>query len=296
MGIDLALFDQDERGGHYRRGESRLKVFRVGEPLSLSAMLPMLTSMGVEVVDERPYELDRARPALLHLRVRPAPRPDARSARAHPVRRGAARGVGRLQRDRRLQPARPRRRADLAAGHRAARVRQVPQAGQLALRPRLHRGGAAQQRRHHPAAGRALRVALRPRSRRPLAGARRRGAGGQGGGDRGAARQGPRRRRQPRPRPHPALLPHAGPGDAAHQLLPALSRRRGRTPTSPSSSSRRPSPTCPSRARASRSSSTAPASRAPTCASARWRAAACAGRTVATTSAPRCSDWSRRRW
>ncbi len=56
-GIDLALFDQDEEGGEYRRGESRLKVFRVGAPLSLSTVLPMLTSMGVEVVDERPYEL-----------------------------------------------------------------------------------------------------------------------------------------------------------------------------------------------------------------------------------------------
>ncbi|MCF6376761.1 NAD-glutamate dehydrogenase [Nocardioides KLBMP 9356] len=57
QGIDLALFDQDDQRGGYRRGESRLKVFRVGEPLSLSTMLPMLTSMGVEVVDERPYEL-----------------------------------------------------------------------------------------------------------------------------------------------------------------------------------------------------------------------------------------------
>jgi glutamate dehydrogenase len=56
-GIDLALFEQDEQSGRYRRGESRLKVFRVGEPLSLSTVLPMLTSMGVEVVDERPYEL-----------------------------------------------------------------------------------------------------------------------------------------------------------------------------------------------------------------------------------------------
>ena len=37
-------------------------------------------------------------------------------------------------------------------------------------------------------------------------------------------------------------------------------------------------------------------SRACTCASARSRAAACAGRTAATTSAPRCSAWSRRRW
>ncbi len=57
-GIDLAMFDQDAEGGRFRRGESRLKIFRVGEPLSLSTVLPMLTSMGVEVVDERPYALE----------------------------------------------------------------------------------------------------------------------------------------------------------------------------------------------------------------------------------------------
>jgi glutamate dehydrogenase len=37
--------------------EARLKVFRVGRPLSLSNVLPILSTMGVEVVDERPYEL-----------------------------------------------------------------------------------------------------------------------------------------------------------------------------------------------------------------------------------------------
>ena len=226
QGIDLALFDQDGQAGTYRRGESRLKVFRVGEPLSLSTMLPMLTSMGVEVVDERPYELTGLPRPSVHLRVRAPPRPCAAAPRADAVRRGAARGVGRLQRDRRLQPARARRRAHVAPGHGAARLREVPQAGQLALRPRLHRGGAAQQRRHHPAAGRAVRVALRPRSRRPRAGGRRRGARRQGRGGRGAPRPGPRRRGQPRPRPHPAVLPHPRPRDAAHQLLPADRRRR----------------------------------------------------------------------
>ncbi|WP_082587571.1 NAD-glutamate dehydrogenase [Nocardioides sp. Soil774] len=66
-GIDLALFDQDQQSGVYRRGESRLKVFRVGEPLSLSTVLPMLTSMGVEVVDERPYQLSGlARPSYIY--------------------------------------------------------------------------------------------------------------------------------------------------------------------------------------------------------------------------------------
>ncbi|GAA4697384.1 NAD-glutamate dehydrogenase [Nocardioides conyzicola] len=53
-GIDLSLYENLDAG----RGEARLKVFRVGPPLSLSEILPMLSSMGVEVVDERPYELD----------------------------------------------------------------------------------------------------------------------------------------------------------------------------------------------------------------------------------------------
>jgi glutamate dehydrogenase len=39
-------------------GEARLKVFRVGPPLSLSQVLPALSAMGVEVIDERPYELE----------------------------------------------------------------------------------------------------------------------------------------------------------------------------------------------------------------------------------------------
>ena len=73
-------------------------------------------------------------------------------------------------------------------------------------------------------------------------------------------------------------------------------RAASTTPTCRSSSSRRRSPTCRSRGRGSRSSSTHRGSRACTCASARSLAAACAGPTGATTSAPRCSAWSRRRW
>ena len=70
---------------------------------------------------------------------------------------------------------------DLAAGDGAARLREVHEAGQHALRPRLHRGGAALQRRHHPAARAALRGPLRPRPRR----ARRR----RGGADRADRRR-----------------------------------------------------------------------------------------------------------
>ena len=54
---------------------------------------------------------------------------------------------------------------------------------------RLHRGRAAQQRRHHPAAGAALRGAVRPGQQRPRR--RRRGAHRPGRGDRGADQPAP---------------------------------------------------------------------------------------------------------
>ena len=41
-------------------GERRFKIYRVGAPVSLSAVLPVFHGLGVEVVDERPYELRRA--------------------------------------------------------------------------------------------------------------------------------------------------------------------------------------------------------------------------------------------
>jgi len=39
--------------------ERRFKIFRIGSPLSLSEMMPVLQNMGVEVLDERPYEINR---------------------------------------------------------------------------------------------------------------------------------------------------------------------------------------------------------------------------------------------
>ncbi|HET9518739.1 MAG TPA: NAD-glutamate dehydrogenase domain-containing protein, partial [Actinoplanes sp.] len=38
----------------------RFKVYRYGEPMMLSTVLPVLHSLGVQVVDERPYEVRRA--------------------------------------------------------------------------------------------------------------------------------------------------------------------------------------------------------------------------------------------
>ncbi|UPK76184.1 NAD-glutamate dehydrogenase [Nocardioidaceae bacterium SCSIO 66511] len=38
-------------------GEGRVKIYRCGAPLSLSDVLPLFTSLGVDVVDERPYPI-----------------------------------------------------------------------------------------------------------------------------------------------------------------------------------------------------------------------------------------------
>jgi glutamate dehydrogenase len=55
--IALSLYEPVDAGD----GEARFKVFRKDTPLSLSDVLPVLSSMGVEVVDERPYELEYGR-------------------------------------------------------------------------------------------------------------------------------------------------------------------------------------------------------------------------------------------
>ncbi|MBA2456837.1 MAG: NAD-glutamate dehydrogenase, partial [Nocardioidaceae bacterium] len=53
-GIALELYPL----ANVKAGEGRLKIFSTGEPLSLSQVLPLLTSLGVEVVDERPYRIE----------------------------------------------------------------------------------------------------------------------------------------------------------------------------------------------------------------------------------------------
>jgi glutamate dehydrogenase len=53
-GLGLALTEDVDTAA----GEARLKVYRVGPPLSLSGVLPALSSMGVEVIDERPYQVE----------------------------------------------------------------------------------------------------------------------------------------------------------------------------------------------------------------------------------------------
>jgi glutamate dehydrogenase len=58
--IDLALYAREGAAP----SERRLKLFHVGEPVSLSLVRPRLQELGVEVGDERPYLIDRpGRPA-----------------------------------------------------------------------------------------------------------------------------------------------------------------------------------------------------------------------------------------
>ncbi|CAN5165780.1 NAD-glutamate dehydrogenase [soil metagenome] len=52
-GLDLSFYQLMDSSAT----EARLKVFRTGVPLSLGQVLPILSSLGVEVVDERPYSL-----------------------------------------------------------------------------------------------------------------------------------------------------------------------------------------------------------------------------------------------
>ena len=65
---DIAKLELVDKPGElalhlYRRRKSdsdiRFKVFRFGEPMMLSAVLPVLHSLGVKVADERPYEVNR---------------------------------------------------------------------------------------------------------------------------------------------------------------------------------------------------------------------------------------------
>jgi glutamate dehydrogenase len=64
-------------------GERRLKVYRLGPPISLSHVLPLLHNMGVEVVDERPYGIDPEggpRSWIYDLGLRYVPSPDVDEA------------------------------------------------------------------------------------------------------------------------------------------------------------------------------------------------------------------------
>ena len=174
----IEMLDSDdavEVGLHQDPGcapdERRFKLYRRG-PLTLTRVLPMFTHLGVEVIDERPYEITRSDGVRVYvydfgLRTperggvgrRRRPR---RAAAAVPERRAGGvdggRGVGRVQR-----PG-PRRRADLAAGRHPADAREVPAADPVHVLAGLRRGRAGRQPRDLADARRAVRDPVRPRA------------------------------------------------------------------------------------------------------------------------------------
>ena len=172
---------------------------------------------------------------LLDLRLRPVGRP--RAGRGEP-RRGRAAvhrdlhgRVGRAVRERPVQRARPARRAGLASGLRAARLRQVPAPGGAAVQPGLRGAGGAGQRPHL----RRARAAVRGQARSGAAvRAHRRGAAPAGRGRGGDGGRGD----EPGRRPDPARHAVAGAGDAAHQ--PLGDRRERRAPAVPGAQARPP--------------------------------------------------------
>src|SRR5262249_15427278 len=56
----MHLYHKRDTGLRGDESSVRFKVFRYGEPMLLSAVLPVLHSLGVRVADERPYEVQRA--------------------------------------------------------------------------------------------------------------------------------------------------------------------------------------------------------------------------------------------
>ncbi len=213
--VKLVLAERDEQG------VARLTWYLGGHAASLSRLLPMLQSMGVVVLEERPFTVTRpGRDAGVDLSVQdlatldhPAGPHKGRAGRGRAAIR--RRGHGDLagpRRDRPVQRIGHAREPDLAAGRAAARIREIPSAGELSVQPVLHRIGAQRASLDRAIAGHIVRSAFRPR---PVgfAGQPRRAGGGRCGGCRH------RRAGQPGHRPHSARVRVAGSGDVADQLL-----------------------------------------------------------------------------
>ena len=148
-GSTCRFYEPIGRAARARRGS---RSTGSGSPLSLSEVLPILSLDGrrgrrraalrARRAAERPSRTSTTSGCATHRRA-------ARPARAS-CSRTPSRGVGRATTRATASTRWCSRRADLAAGHGAARLREVHAPGRHAVRAGLHRGRAAQQRRHHP--------------------------------------------------------------------------------------------------------------------------------------------------
>ena len=231
---DLAKLELLEEPGQlvmhlFRRRKNdddvRFKVFRYGEPMMLSDVLPVLHSLGVRVEDERPYEVERA-DGTIHIYDFGLALPGGSAGH----RRDPPEGGERLLRDVAgrgrggpvQRTGRPGR-ADLASGRRAALVREISAPGGHHLLAGVHGDDAHDVPAHRLQARVAVRDAAGPPARRDLGGARP-AVGGVGGCDPCRSRRGG----LAGPGPHPAVVPHAHPGHVAHVVLPAAGADPGR--------------------------------------------------------------------
>ena len=283
-GLAMSLYRPIEAG----RRAFRFKVYRVGEPIALSHSLPMLEHLGVRVDEERPYRIEPtgAPHAWIHdfgLELADDVEFDIDRVKALFENAFASVWTGEVENDdfnRLVLRAQLGARDVTIMRAYAKYLRQVGSTFSDAYIERALTGNPAIARkllelflvRFDPADAtdgevrdkRAERVLARNRSR---------------------ARQGAESRR----RPHPAAVPRRDQRDGAHQPFPPGQPTESRGRTCRSSSIRRRCRACPSRSRCSRSGSTRRGWKACICAADASRAAGCAGRTGARTSAPKCS-------
>ena len=165
--VKLVFSDRGEDGA------AQLTWFLGGHTASLSQLLPMLQSMGVVVLEERPFTVTRpdGLPVWIY-QFKISPHPDhpagvdgGRTGRDRAaIRRRGHRDLAGPRRDRPVQRAGDAREADLAAGRAAARLREVPTAGRLSLQPVPHRIGAQRAPLDRAVTGHVVRGAFRPRA------------------------------------------------------------------------------------------------------------------------------------
>ena len=292
---DIASIDRLARDGAgdlamtlYRRLEDpaellRFKLIRRDQPVLLSDALPVLENMGLKVLSEEPSEIDAAdgRRYWLHdFGLQPIVGGPVEVETVRESFQDLFSGVwtGRLEND-------GFSRLVLAAGLSPRQIvtlraycRYILQIGTPFSQAYIEQTLAANPKIAHDLA------ALFDARFDPALQETSDGAAGRA---RGAHPRPAQRGREPGPGPDPPPLSRAAQGDLAHQRLAARRRRQAQGLRVLQVRPRAASRGCRRRAPRSRSSSTRPMSRACICAAARSRAAACAGRTGARTSAPR---------
>ena len=235
-------------------GHLAFKLLRSGQPILLSDVLPLLENMGV-AGHRRAAVRGEAGRQRRRFGSTTSASTTARVSSSRPIEcarasrtpsRAAWRGDAR---ERRLQPARPGRRADVARGHAPACDREVPAPGGSTFSQTYMEEALVGQPGCRPPARRAL----------PAPASTRRGAKARTSRSAGSSSEiedRARRDREPRRGSDPARLPPRDPSDAADELLPDRRGRSAEAVPLVQARSRPASRTCPRRGRCSRSSST----------------------------------------